>query len=721
MLTYLLSSLNTQQLLATPLGALNSDWYDGWLNLTKGSFGLLTTTMTQMWAPTVMRVSGDRSVRGQIKKNAAGDLVCDFPDRLVLMANHQIYTDWLYLWWIAYTAGRHGNVFIVLKESLKKLPVIGWGMQLNRFIFLKRDWEQDKPSLGAHMQRLNALASPMWLMLFPEGTNLAPDTRQKSAAWAGKNRMRDMRHTLLPRATGLRFMLQELEATVDWLYDCTLAYEGVPRGAYAQDIFTLRASYLEGRPPRSVNMHWRRFKFSAIPLDNALAFESWLLARWREKDELIEYWYKHGSFPADEGAHVDPRDKTRVVRGCGRVETEVKASKWQDFLQVFAPIGVLALVLFTFYGALPTELMAPILKQIKGIEGEAVAEQKKYLGYDAKSGAFKAIDGGGGGVAAKKPLPIRPTAERRPSASSVGSRPVVGRRGSASTMATSMTGTTRKSERQVRFLGFDGTGYNEVSPAPSRDGNSRAASAAWSRAASVASSVAGDVAPSKIKPKKRLAFDGEKYTEVDAVAPKLSTSAAGSSASLPVRKPLPGSSANPPPKLTPASPAAPAKRLPYNKPTPAQMASKAASQQPGSQTPTATKAAAPLSKFNQAAAPASTKPAPSTTSSAKPPAAAAKPTIARKPVPVQVPKASAPATNGTAPKRPSTPGPQKLKTINNSNSVGGPVAAPKLPPIPVSPTQRGRRMSTAQLESARLGSQTRARKAGSVAGGGVRR
>lgn len=122
----------------------------------------------------------------------------------------------------------HGRIYIVLKESLKRIPIIGWGMQFSQFIFLKRHWEQDKPHLAAHLQRFNRTFDPMWLLLFPEGTNLAPCTREASEKWAKKNGIHDMKHQLLPRATGLQFCLQELRKTVDFVYDCTIAYEGVP-------------------------------------------------------------------------------------------------------------------------------------------------------------------------------------------------------------------------------------------------------------------------------------------------------------------------------------------------------------------------------------------------------------------------------------------------------------------------------------------------------------
>lgn len=122
----------------------------------------------------------------------------------------------------------HGFVYIVLKESLKYLPLVGIGMQFYGFIFMARKWELDKSRL---LHRLSKLAAgrdePMWLLLFPEGTNLSINGRRTSAKHAEKLGVPDMRHQLLPRSTGLRFCLEQMHGTVDWLYDCTVAYEGV--------------------------------------------------------------------------------------------------------------------------------------------------------------------------------------------------------------------------------------------------------------------------------------------------------------------------------------------------------------------------------------------------------------------------------------------------------------------------------------------------------------
>ena len=378
-------AINLSQYLGTPLYLVNQDWYNAWIAFTKQSFGLLTMSLTQAFAPTKVIVSGDASVRGQFRVSADGNLILDFPQRLILIANHQIYTDWLYLWWIAYCNGMHGRLYIILKESLKRIPVLGWGMQMSQFIFLKRKWEQDKPHMASALEKLNKPNDPMWLMLFPEGTNLAPSTREKSAAWAKKNGMKDMFHTLIPRSTGLQFCLQELHGTVDYLYDCTVAYEGVPRGQFAQDIFTLKSGYLEGRPPKSVHMYWRRFAVKDIPFQNEKTFELWLTARWREKDLLIENYLRTGNFPADRG--FTKFTTGRTVQGSGHSEVQIRSSHWYEFLQIFAPMGVLAMILAVFYGALPQSFWNSFNKQAIKSSTQDIKKASQQAGTQVKSAA----------------------------------------------------------------------------------------------------------------------------------------------------------------------------------------------------------------------------------------------------------------------------------------------------------------------------------------------
>jgi 1-acyl-sn-glycerol-3-phosphate acyltransferase len=231
-------SIHMTQLLGSPLYLISKDYYYAWMALSKQSFGIVIITITQWFSPTLVRVSGDASVRGQIRRASDGRLETDFPERLILISNHQIYTDWLYLWWIAYTSRLHGHIFIILKEGLKYVPFIGPGMMFYGFVFMKRNWASDKVRLQHRLKKLNGRhggpmsgsgsLDPMWLMIYPEGTNLSANTRKASKKWAVKNNFPDLKRQLLPRSTGLLFCLQELRGTVDWVYDCTVAYEGTP-------------------------------------------------------------------------------------------------------------------------------------------------------------------------------------------------------------------------------------------------------------------------------------------------------------------------------------------------------------------------------------------------------------------------------------------------------------------------------------------------------------
>jgi hypothetical protein len=382
---------------------------------TKESFAILVTCLTQWWAPTVVRVSGDSSMVGQMTKKKDGSLQCNFADRMVLMANHQLYTDWLYLWWIAYTNSMHGFIYIILKESLRNIPIIGWSAQFYNFIFLARNWEEDQRTFKKHLGKLNKPKDPMWLIIFPEGTNLSATTREKSKKWAEKNNLQDMKHQLLPRSTGLRFCLNELKDTTEWLYDCTIAYEGVPPGQFGQDIFTLRSTFFEGRPPKSVNMHWRRFHIDSIPIQNTKAFEVWLRNRWREKDYMLEYFNRNNRFPAEDfwKDHLDMDSNSShggksirsVPRPAVQIETEVKSGNWNEFVKIFAPITSIMMALTVAYGASPEDLPIPggkeffeqHIKTLLGQNGEmkglpSPEELEKMIEGAAKMGAQQAAE-----------------------------------------------------------------------------------------------------------------------------------------------------------------------------------------------------------------------------------------------------------------------------------------------------------------------------------------
>jgi lysocardiolipin and lysophospholipid acyltransferase len=115
------------------------------------------------------------------------------------------------------------------------------------------------------------------------------------------------------------------------------------RGEYGQDYFTLRSSYCQGRPPKSISMHWRRFSIKDIPLHDEKVFADWLLKLWREKDDLLEHYVKYGDFPADSGT-TPGINGSKPLKGAGIIETDVRPKTPLEFVQITIPPAALALV-----------------------------------------------------------------------------------------------------------------------------------------------------------------------------------------------------------------------------------------------------------------------------------------------------------------------------------------------------------------------------------------
>ena len=86
----------------------------------------------------------------------------------------------------------------------------GWTMQMSRFLYLSRRWILDEPRIRRMLQLLATTSKPFQLVLFPEGTNLSPQTKKRSDQFAEKNNLAKYEHVLHPRTTGFAFMVQQM-------------------------------------------------------------------------------------------------------------------------------------------------------------------------------------------------------------------------------------------------------------------------------------------------------------------------------------------------------------------------------------------------------------------------------------------------------------------------------------------------------------------------------
>lgn len=83
-------SIFVAQLTGASLYWINREWYYAYMAMTKRYFAITTTVMTQLWGPVTVRISGNDSVAGQIHQLEDGGVKFDFPERVVLIANHQV-------------------------------------------------------------------------------------------------------------------------------------------------------------------------------------------------------------------------------------------------------------------------------------------------------------------------------------------------------------------------------------------------------------------------------------------------------------------------------------------------------------------------------------------------------------------------------------------------------------------------------------------------------
>ena len=88
----------------------------------------------------------------------------------------------------------------------------GWVMQMCRFVYISRKWENDETRIGKLVSYLgkNSVSQPYQLVLFPEGTNLTPKTLQKSREYSQANNLKPLNYVLQPRTTGFTYIVQQM-------------------------------------------------------------------------------------------------------------------------------------------------------------------------------------------------------------------------------------------------------------------------------------------------------------------------------------------------------------------------------------------------------------------------------------------------------------------------------------------------------------------------------
>lgn len=231
-------------------------------------------------------------VSGAQRLNGAKVLVtgADIPARedAIVVSNHQQMPDITTIMAFAKSKDRLGDLKFFVKDILKWVPGVGWGMLFLDCLFVKRNWSSDSDHILRTFSTLVDNKVPVWLVSFVEGTRARLHKIEASREFALSRGLEPLEHVLLPRTKGFAATVQGLREHVSAVYDLTIGYEeGVPS----------LWQYIKGSAHR-IHLHVRRFPVEELPtLEEDV--RQWLLDRWAEKDRLLEHFYAQGAFPAE--------------------------------------------------------------------------------------------------------------------------------------------------------------------------------------------------------------------------------------------------------------------------------------------------------------------------------------------------------------------------------------------------------------------------------------
>jgi lysophosphatidic acid acyltransferase/lysophosphatidylinositol acyltransferase len=172
-----------------------------------------------------------------------------------------------------------------VKESVKYLPIFGWGMKIMGMVMLKRNWAQDRAKFHELFSLFTNGQLPVYLVSYPEGSRVTRAKLQKSQDYAREHKLPLLDNLLLPRSKGfIATMLGLRGSDVNALYDVTAVYYHRSRGLYRtwtfSEMFTGR---LYGY---HVHIHVDRIPFDMMPKGED-ELKAWIFTRFKLKDGLV--------------------------------------------------------------------------------------------------------------------------------------------------------------------------------------------------------------------------------------------------------------------------------------------------------------------------------------------------------------------------------------------------------------------------------------------------
>lgn len=215
-----------------------------------------------------------------LKIEYSGDDVPEY-ENAICIGNHVSDMDPFMMIGLAMRKGMMGNCKFLAKKAVKRIPFIGWGLDVMGTVFLERNWSEDQQSLIKSFAHLTTNRVPFWLISYLEGTRINDKNLVEARKFARDNNLHVPQMTMIPRVKGFAAMLKELQKNPDfkYVYDFTFGYCD---GVFFNSDFMSRS--LRGH---KVCVNVKRIPISEIPLNDEKQLKQWLFDRFQRKDEIL--------------------------------------------------------------------------------------------------------------------------------------------------------------------------------------------------------------------------------------------------------------------------------------------------------------------------------------------------------------------------------------------------------------------------------------------------
>ncbi|CAB3368327.1 Hypothetical predicted protein [Cloeon dipterum] len=243
-----------------------------------------------------------------------------------LIMNHAYDIDWLMGWVFCDRIRLLGNCKTYAKKVLQYIPTMGWAWKFGESVFLERNWEKDKEIISKQLKELVEYPSPIWLLLFAEGTRFSEHKHAASMKFAKERGLPLLKHHLVPRTRGFTSSIPHLKEKMGAIYDVQLAFKKDDK------IEPSMSNLLIGKGV-TAHLYIRRIPMDGVPTDEQEA-NQWLHELYQRKDQMQDSFYNTGDFFKENDLDrvepfLLPRRKASLINWCvWFVVTLVPMSYW---------------------------------------------------------------------------------------------------------------------------------------------------------------------------------------------------------------------------------------------------------------------------------------------------------------------------------------------------------------------------------------------------------